>query len=215
MQPYFFPYLDYFRLPFVADVFVLLDDVQFPRRGFVHRNKFSKNDNNMDWLTLSLVKGGQRELKIQDLEFKSEASDILHSQSKKFEIINQNQETDLLKNFLFDLNLPVIDYLERGLKKIIDILKIESSYIRSSEISNKKQLRGSDRIIQIVRELEGVIYVNSPGGNGLYDANQFRESGISLKVLRETRNHRVSSLERVLKNSSTDLIREVIESATY
>ena len=37
MQPYFMPYAGYFRLFAAADVFVLFDCVQFPRRGWVHR----------------------------------------------------------------------------------------------------------------------------------------------------------------------------------
>jgi hypothetical protein len=39
MQPYFLPFAEYFRLFAASDVFVLLDDVQFPRRGWVHRNR--------------------------------------------------------------------------------------------------------------------------------------------------------------------------------
>jgi hypothetical protein len=39
MQPYFFPYAGYFRLLQAADHFVLLDCVQFPRRGRVHRTQ--------------------------------------------------------------------------------------------------------------------------------------------------------------------------------
>ena len=37
MQPYFFPYLGYFRLFSQADEFVIYDCVQMPRRGRVHR----------------------------------------------------------------------------------------------------------------------------------------------------------------------------------
>ena len=39
MQPYFIPYAGYFRLFTGADLFVVCDDVQFPRRGWLHRNK--------------------------------------------------------------------------------------------------------------------------------------------------------------------------------
>ena len=39
MQPYFIPYAGYFRLFAASDLFVIYDCVQFPRRGWVHRNK--------------------------------------------------------------------------------------------------------------------------------------------------------------------------------
>ena len=39
MQPYFFPYIGYFNLINMTDIFVFLDNVQFNRRGWIHRNK--------------------------------------------------------------------------------------------------------------------------------------------------------------------------------
>lgn len=39
MQPYFYPYLNYYNLFKFSDLVLILDDVQFPRRGWVHRNK--------------------------------------------------------------------------------------------------------------------------------------------------------------------------------
>ncbi len=51
MQPYFFPYAGYFRLMSASDVFVVFDDVQFPRRGRVHRCEMAPGR----WLTLPLA----------------------------------------------------------------------------------------------------------------------------------------------------------------
>ena len=39
MQPYLFPYLGYFQLIYSTDVFVFYDDVNFKKRGWIHRNK--------------------------------------------------------------------------------------------------------------------------------------------------------------------------------
>jgi WbqC-like protein family len=39
MQPYFLPYAGYSRLFAATDLFVVYDCVQFPRRGWVHRNR--------------------------------------------------------------------------------------------------------------------------------------------------------------------------------
>ena len=44
MQPYFVPYAGYFRLFAASDLFVIYDCVQFPRRGWVHRNKMFAAD---------------------------------------------------------------------------------------------------------------------------------------------------------------------------
>ncbi|MBO6047753.1 MAG: WbqC family protein, partial [Erysipelotrichaceae bacterium] len=38
-QPYFFPYLGYFQLMNMADMFILYDDVNFIKGGWIHRNR--------------------------------------------------------------------------------------------------------------------------------------------------------------------------------
>ena len=43
MQPYFFPYLGYFQLMHASDQFVLFDDVNFIKRGYIHRNNILLN----------------------------------------------------------------------------------------------------------------------------------------------------------------------------
>src|SRR5687767_5750922 len=42
MQPYFFPYLGYFGLIANTDRFILLDEVQYIRHGWINRNRLSK-----------------------------------------------------------------------------------------------------------------------------------------------------------------------------
>ena len=51
-QGYWAPYAGYYRLFAAADMFVFFDDVQFPRRGWVHRYKDAAGR----WVTLPLKK---------------------------------------------------------------------------------------------------------------------------------------------------------------
>src|ERR1035437_8840548 len=74
MQPYFFPYAGYFRLFAVADVFVIFDCVQFPRRGRVHRTEVRGPLGTPEWLTLPLAYHS-RDVLIRDLEFAPNARD--------------------------------------------------------------------------------------------------------------------------------------------
>ena len=43
MQPYLFPYLGYFQLIDLADTFVLYDDVQYRKGGWINRNRILVN----------------------------------------------------------------------------------------------------------------------------------------------------------------------------
>ena len=44
MQPYFFPYLEYFQLVRAADLFVFYDDVMHIQRGWINRNRVLVSD---------------------------------------------------------------------------------------------------------------------------------------------------------------------------
>ena len=39
MQPYYFPYISYYDLINLSDVFVIYDDVQYIKQGWVNRNR--------------------------------------------------------------------------------------------------------------------------------------------------------------------------------
>src|SRR5437764_15470200 len=76
MQPYFVPYAGYFRLLAASDLFVIYDCVQFPRRGWVHRNQIPDAHGRAAWLTLPLAKAPQ-EVLIRDLAFPEAAEAML------------------------------------------------------------------------------------------------------------------------------------------
>src|SRR5438067_13363723 len=76
MQPYFFPYAGYFRLLQAADRFVLLDCVQFPRRGRVHRTEVPGPAGAVEWLTLPLARQ-PRDVLIRELRFAPDARAVL------------------------------------------------------------------------------------------------------------------------------------------
>jgi WbqC-like protein family len=56
MQPYFFPYIGYFQLIAAVDVFVVYDDVQFIKNGWINRNRILLNKS-ASWITLPVERG--------------------------------------------------------------------------------------------------------------------------------------------------------------
>jgi len=78
MQPYFVPYAGYFRLFSASDLFVIYDCVQFPRRGWVHRNRLVDRTGAERWLTLPIEKAPQDVL-IRELRFPPDAAGVLTS----------------------------------------------------------------------------------------------------------------------------------------
>jgi hypothetical protein len=87
MQPYFFPYAGYFRLFAASDLFVIYDCVQFPRRGWVHRNRLVHVSGAERWLTLPIEKAPQSVL-IRDLRFQPNAAQILADRLRQSRMIS-------------------------------------------------------------------------------------------------------------------------------
>ena len=61
MQPYFFPYIGYFQLLNSVDRFVILDDVNFIKRGWISRNYILVNSKPC-LFTIPLLKSSQNKL---------------------------------------------------------------------------------------------------------------------------------------------------------
>jgi hypothetical protein len=61
MQPTFLPWQGYFALAAAADVFVFLDDAQFSRQSFHHRNRVFSKPDQVQWITLPVGHAGRPE----------------------------------------------------------------------------------------------------------------------------------------------------------
>src|ERR1700739_884476 len=85
MQPFFLPYGGYFRLFAASDLFVIYDCVQFPRRGWVHRNKLVDAQGLDRWVTLSLDRA-PRHVLIRELRFPRDASELLAARLRPFRL---------------------------------------------------------------------------------------------------------------------------------
>lgn len=183
MQPYFYPYAGYFRLFAAADHFVILDTVQFPRRGRVHRCQLPDSDGENIWLTLPIEKCPV-ETPISGIQFHKDAATLIeHRVGRILSSFKQESGYRKVRDTLLDhLDKPV-DYLSRHLRETAAYLGFGTEIIRSSELPDLRCEDYQDRIIQIVKTLGGTDYVNLPGGVDLYDAERFHREGIGLHFL--------------------------------
>ena len=187
MQPYFFPYIGYYQLIDSVDAFIVYDQIQYTKKGWINRNKI-KLDNKIINITLPLAKDSSI-LNINQ-RYISESWPL----SRK-KIINQiessYQKTEYYAE-IFQLIIKILHYddsrLDRFLlNSIIEINKylgIETKIIISSELEkNSVKNKGEKRVISLVKKCGGNTYVNLSGGTGLYNKNTFSQNGIELKFL--------------------------------
>lgn len=207
MQPYFVPYAGYFRLFAAADIFVVFDCVQFPRRGWVHRNRFPGADGNPRWLTLPLVKA-KREALIRDLRFPPDSSNELLRRLRRFPVLAEHESHPFVEALAVS-DETVADYIIRLMGLTCSVLGLPFETVRSSTLGVPPELRGQDRIIDIVKQLKGNSYINASGGRDIYDGGAFRRHGINLRFLDAYRGPNWSILHRLLTEDVESLGRDI------
>ena len=210
IQPYFVPYAGYFRLFTATDTVVMFDCVQFPRRGWVHRNRFETSTGELAWLTLPLEKAA-RDVRIADLRFVPDAPERLGAQMHRFPQLDRAKRSQhpLIDGVLHLGGPSVSDYLVRLIAKIVALLGMERPIVRSSALDLPAELHGEARVIAAVNAVGGHRYVNPSGGRELYRQESFAAAGLELGFLDPYGGSYASVLARLLEEVPADVAGEI------
>jgi len=198
MQPYFVPYAGYFRLLAATDLFVVYDCVQFPRRGWVHRNRLLDANGALQWLTLPLARADV-DTAIAELRFRDDAQADVDAQMRRFPALaSPAGQASSWHDVLRDFSGTPVDYLERTLGLACAQLGLPCRTVRSSSLALGPLLRGQDRILAIAEAFGAHVYLNAPGGTALYSTADFAARGIELRFLPAWQGDVASVLQRLL-----------------
>jgi len=215
MQPYFYPYAGYFRLLAAVQTFVIFDDVQFVRRGRVHRCEVPGLAGAREWLTLPLARQ-PRDTLIKNLSFQVGAREIFDARLTRLPWLKARRGL-VAERVRAHLHAPletVMGFLEAGLRLVADALQLPAQIVRSSEFALDPALRGQERVIALVKAMNGRIYINAPGGVGLYDRDVFHRHGVALEFLAPY-DGVFKYMLPALMNEDPALLREDILRSTY
>ncbi len=207
MQPYFAPYAGYFRLAAASDIFVIYDCVQFPRRGWVHRNKLPDAAGQQQWFTLPLEKAPQ-DTAISAMRFSDDTRTRIETAAQRFPDLRD--QTVPLVAHLHAAEGSLASWLAESLIMTCRLLGLKSEFIRSSDLNLPDELKGQDRIIEIVKQLGGLSYVNAPGGRALYQEEAFRQQSLELTFLAPYEGDFGSILHRLQHEDPEQLAAEIV-----
>lgn len=183
MQPYIFPYLGYYQLVNVADAFVLYDDVNFIKGGYINRNNILV-DGAAQRFTLP-VPGASSNKKICDLSFSPDVKKILKTISQTYSKAPFYSDVyPLIEMVLQAEDRSITSVCQLGIKSVFDYLGIEKKIIKSTDLVYDRGASPADRLIEITKSFEDSVYVNSIGGQALYDKDYFDARGVELKFLK-------------------------------
>lgn len=210
MQPYFFPYAGYYRLFAAADTFVILDCVQFARRGRVHRCEVDGPSGLKEWLTLPLARQPQDVL-IRDLAFAPQAEAEFQRR-----VARHSWAAGSLPYGLNAIARPtgsVGEYLVESLRATAGVLGLNAGLKRSSEFGVSPHLKGEARIIAIAKAAGAAVYLNSPGGRALYHRERWEEAGMKLSFLQPWQGKQTSILPDLVMGTAEALRASILEQA--
>lgn len=209
MQPYFIPYLGYFQMMNAVDEFMLYDDVNFIKRGWVHRNKTTINGKE-NYLGLSLSKASQNK-KINEIDLNVDSKwrnelmeKIRHRYSK---CPNYKEIEPLVAGWLYNgsSHRKMSDLLCDSLIDIADYLEIDSRISVSSKTTTNQDKKGSDRILDICLQRGADTYINAINGRNLYDKEEFSKNGVSLFFIQMTNNSYASILDWLMEKDKLEI----------
>ncbi len=120
-QPEHFPYMGFFQKMSSADLFVVLDNVNFRKNYFQNRNKIISTNKKEEWITVPVEKGASSKI----------IKDVMTSKDPKWRKklvtkIKQNLGFDATEIYKFD---KLIDINMASIKWAMDRMKIDTRVV--------------------------------------------------------------------------------------
>lgn len=181
MQAYFMPYIGYFQLIDAVDEFVIYDNIQYTKKGWINRNRILVNGTDK-YITLPLKKDSDF-LDIRD-RFLAETFDpkkLLCQIKTAYHKAPHFPETyALLETIIPYPERNLFQYIYFSVAKVCEYLGISTPIIISSHLKCDHTLKSQEKVIAICKERQCDRYINAIGGMQLYCGEDFAKENIEL-----------------------------------
>tara|TARA_R100000908_G_C3756058_1_gene150696 strand:+ start:2637 stop:3344 length:708 start_codon:yes stop_codon:yes gene_type:complete len=187
MQPYFMPYIGYFQLINSVDKFVIYDNIQYTKKGFINRNRILFNGSDRGF-TIPIKKNSDY-LNVMEREI---SNTWLKDRDKLIKIIKQSYNKAPYFDICFPLivecikhnDLNLFNFIHNSVKVLCNYLNINTQIIKSSDIPIDHSKKSQDKVITICKALKATKYINAIGGQELYSPPPFKKEGIELAFIK-------------------------------
>lgn len=192
MQPYFFPYLGYWQLIYSVDFFVLFDEAQYIKQGWVNRNRILKHGGGWQYIGIPVAKHA----------LKTPISEVFisHDQSWQTRLLKQLTYYQRLAPYYSEVIELVGDCIDgsvesnigafnaRIVRHLCNALSIKSNIIISSQygFDYSQVAEPGDWALTHALKLGATEIINPVNGISLQNPKKLAEHGIGLCALRST-----------------------------
>ena len=180
-QPQYLPWLGYFDKIDQADLFVLLDNVQFKKNEWQNRNRI-RTAQGWQWLTVPVrhrYPQGIDQVEIADRRWAIKHSRTLrqaYARASCFE-----DETELIDTLYDRQWSSLADLNIESIRLLAGRFGITTELLIGSENGSKPQDHPDDRLIGLARRLGADTYLAGTGGREYMDLDRYRRAGIEVR----------------------------------
>ena len=197
LQSNYLPWTGVFELINSVDKFVFYDNVQFTKQDWRTRNRIKSNNENL-WLSVPIQR---QKLKTNIIDIKIcnennwkkkhyKSFYQYYSKSKYFSQYKHLLEFYLLHwEYLYELNRYITEKISR-------ILGIDTEFYHSEDF--KLSGNPTEKIIQVVNQLGGDIYVSGPAGRKYIDESLFQD--VKLEYIEYKTDNKFTVLDNIFNN---------------
>ena len=219
MQPYFLPYMGYWQLINLVDEFVVYDNIEYTKKGWINRNRFLQNGKDVLFSLQLKADSDQLPVFSRELSPSFERDKLIRQLREAYrKAPGYNENFPLIEEIINYPENNLAAYIENSIRKICDYLGIQTQLTISSGIKiDHENLKAKGKVIGICKALDATDYINPIGGLDLYDKGEFAEQGIDLTFLKSRALHykqfgydfipHMSILDVLMFNSREDTIK--------
>jgi len=185
MQPYFLPYIGYWQLINAVDTFVIYDNVQYTKKGWINRNRFLLNGKDK-MFTVNLRKDSDYlnvDQRFLSHDYKKDKL-IAMFHNAYYKACNYNEVIKLIIEIINCKEEDLFKYIYNSVIKICEYLSINTKIIISSSVNIDHSLKAQSKVIALCKQLNVQTYINAIGGVELYNKDDFLKNNIKLQFLK-------------------------------
>lgn len=184
MQPYFLPYLGYFQLLEAVDLFILYDNIQYTKKGWINRNRMLQNAKEQVF-SIPIKK---------DSDFLNICERSLPGTFNQQKLLNQiagayrrapyfAQTFQLLEKIIRAEERNLFMYIHNSISKVCEHIGLKTKIKVSSKVPINHELKNEEKVLAICKKEGASTYINSGGGIKLYSKTRFEAEGVALKFI--------------------------------
>jgi hypothetical protein len=187
-QPNFFPWLGYFGKIAAADVFVFLDQVDYPKSGksmgsYVNRVKLAIQGKAQWWGCPVQREPGVQPIDAVQIKTEPWVEKRLRTLQQHYARAPYFAEYwDVVRELVQRPEQSLARYNRANIEAVAGLLGLKTKFVAQSELNASGT--STERLVNIVRAVGGGVYLSGAGGSNYQEQSMFEAAGIELRYLK-------------------------------